>query len=115
MELVTEQEKKYRERLSPYSNFFQPHLMVQQFLHTQLKNQSSRSKRDLALTVSWGFGRGFHTARSIVQWEKSWVEEREIPERKDRNDGDSWMYDDDVNDAIKVFARAQGDSKYYNS
>ena len=28
MELVTEQEKKYRERLSPHSNFFQRHLMV---------------------------------------------------------------------------------------
>lgn len=115
MELVTEQEKKYRERLSPHSNFFQYHFMVQQFLHTQLKKQSSQSRRDLALTISRGFGRGFHTAHSIVQWEKLWVEKREIPERKDRNDGDLWMYDDDVNDAIKELARAQGDSKYYNS
>lgn len=59
MELVTEQEKKYRERLSPHSNFFQYHFMVQQFLHTQLKKQSSQSRRDLALTISRGFGRGF--------------------------------------------------------
>ena len=89
--------------------------MVQQFLHTQLKNQSSQSRIDLALTVSRRFDQGFHTARSIVQWEKSWVEEREIPQRKDRNDGDSWMYNEDVNDAIKEFAKTQGDSKYYNS
>ena len=30
--LVTEQEKKYRDRLSPHSNFYRRHLMVQQFL-----------------------------------------------------------------------------------
>ena len=67
MELVTKQKKKYRERLSPHSNFFQRHLMVQQFFHTQLKNQSSQSRRDLALTVLRGFGRDFHTAYNIVQ------------------------------------------------
>lgn len=50
-----------------------------------------------------------------MQWEKLWVEKSEIPERKDRNDGDLWMYDEDVNNTIKKFARAQRDSKYYNS
>ena len=43
------------------------------------------------------------------------METKKIPERKDRDDGDLWMYDEDVNDAIKEFARAQENSKYnYN-
>ena len=85
--------------------------MVQQFLQTQLKSQPSQIWRDLSLTVSRVFGRGYPTARNIVQREKSWVEKREIPERKERIDGDSWMYDEEVNDVILKFARAQGDSK----
>ena len=36
----------------------------------------------------------------------------EIPERKERDDHDSWMYDLDLNVAIKKFAATQGDSKY---
>lgn len=112
MELVTEQEKKYEEGLSPHSHFYRRHLMVQQFLQTQLKTQPSQPRRNLSSTVSRAFGRGHPTARNIVQWEKSWVETRKIPKRKDRDDADSWMYDEDVNDAIKEFAMAQGDSKY---
>ena len=43
------------------------------------------------------------------------METRKIPERKHRDDNDLWMYDEDVNDAIKEFARAQRDNKYnYN-
>ena len=41
------------------------------------------------------------------------MSKREIPERKDRDDGDLWLYDEDVNDAIRKFAKAKGDSKYY--
>lgn len=58
VELVTEQEKKYKERLSPHSNFYCCHLMVQQFLRTQLKNQPSQSRRDFSLIVLPLFGRG---------------------------------------------------------
>lgn len=43
------------------------------------------------------------------------MEKREFSERKDRGDGDLWMYDEDVSDAIKEFARVQRDNKYYNS
>ena len=67
LNLVTEQEKKYEYRLSPHSNFYRRHLMVQQFLQTQLKTQPSQTRRDLSLTVSRAFDRGHHTARSIVQ------------------------------------------------
>ena len=42
-----------------------------------------------------------------------WVNNREIPEKKGRNQ-DSWMYDLDLNDAIKKFTATQGDSKYCN-
>lgn len=78
--------------------------MVQQFLQTQLKTQPSQSRRELSLTVSCAFSRGHHTSCSIVQWENSWVHIREILEQKERSDGESWIYDEDVNNAIKEFA-----------
>ncbi len=83
--------------------------MVQQFLHTQLQTKSSSSWRTMALTVVQSFGRGMFTARNIVRWEKSWMSKRKIPKRKEKDDGDSWMYDEDVNDAIKKFIKTQGD------
>ena len=41
-----------------------------------------------------------------------WVDKSEIPERKGKDDHDSWMYDLDLNDAMRKFAATQGDSKY---
>ena len=87
--------------------------MVQQFLHTQLQTQSSSTRQTMALTVAQSFGRGMFTARNTVRWEKSWVSKRKIPKRKERNDGDLWIYDENVNDAIKKFVKTQGDRKYY--
>ena len=41
-----------------------------------------------------------------------WADNRKIPERKERDDYDSWMYDLDLNDVMRKFAATQGDSKY---
>ncbi len=112
LELVTEQDKKYGGRLSSHSNFYRRHLMVQQFIQSQLKFQPRPTRRSLSLSIARNFGRGSPTARNIVRWENMWVDNREIPERKGRDDQDSWMYDLDLNDAIRKFAATQGDSKY---
>lgn len=112
LKLVTEQEKKYGTRLSPHSNYYRRHTMVQQFLQSQLTSQPRPTRHALSLNVARAFGRSSPTARLIVQWEKEWVGTREIPERKEREDSDSWMYDGDLNDAMREFVRTQGDSKY---
>lgn len=39
------------------------------------------------------------------------MDNRKIPERKEKDDHDSWMYDLDLNDVIKKFAATQGDSE----
>lgn len=66
LNLVTEQEKKYKNKLSPHSNYYQRHVMIQQFFQTQLKTQPSRTKRDSLMTIA-GFKRGQTTMRNIVQ------------------------------------------------
>lgn len=66
LRLMTEQEKKYEDRLSPHSNFYRRHLMVQQFLQIQLRTQPSQSRRAFALTIARSFGRGIPTDRNIV-------------------------------------------------
>lgn len=48
LKLVTEQEKHLGERLSPHSNFYRQHLMLQQFLHTQLYPESSFTWQTMA-------------------------------------------------------------------
>ncbi len=37
---------------------------------------------------------------------------REIPEKKRRDDHDSWMYNLDLNDAMRKFAVTQSDSNF---
>lgn len=67
LEFVTEQEKKYGERLSPHSNYHCRHRMVQNFLWYQVKIYPSSVKRlDSSLHVAWGFKRDSTTARNIV-------------------------------------------------
>ena len=112
LEFVTVQEEKYEERLSPHSNFYRRHMMVQQFLQIQLRTNSGATRRNLSMSIARSFGKGQGTARNIVQWEKSWVEEREIPRRKNRDNYFSWMDDEDLQESIRDFARRQGDSKY---
>lgn len=70
MEFVTEQEKKYQEKLSPHSNFYCHYFIIQKFLQIQLKNQPSLSRRNLSLTILHGFGQGLPTGHNIVQWKK---------------------------------------------
>ena len=113
LQLVTDQEKKYEEQLSPHSDFYQRHIIVQQFLQIQLKNRSRSTQRSLSLIVAHSFGRGYNTSRNIVQWENSWIDEREIPERKSREIYASWMDDKELKESIKNFARIQEDRMYY--
>ena len=112
LESVRAQEKKYGDRLSPHSNFYRRHIMVQKFLQIQLTTGPSQTRRSFSCNVARSFGRGTFTARNIVRWENLWVGSREIPERKERDDYDSWVYDGDLNDAMSKFAGTQGDSKY---
>ena len=111
LDLVTEQEKKYGHRLSPQSNFYQRHLMVKHFCQAKKKKLLGQTRRDLAILVASTFNKGQTTARNIVRWQKSWVDDNEIPRRKEAKNYDSWMSDEDVTMAVRDFARKQGDSK----
>ena len=48
------------------------------------------------MTIARGFGQGQTTGRNTVGWENSWVDERDIPERKERQDYFSWMDDEQL-------------------
>ena len=38
---------------------------------------------------------------------------RKISKKKESDNGDLWIYDEDVNDIIKKFVKTQNDHKYY--
>ena len=79
--------------------------MVQQFLQSQLTSRLNSTRRILSLNVAQAFGRNSPTACLIVQWEKEWVKLREIPEKNERENSDSWMYDGDLNNIMREFVR----------
>ena len=104
LELVTEQERKYEDRPSTHSNFYRQHVMVQQFLQIQLKTRPSPTRRQLALNIARSFGKGHATGQNIVRWENMWVEKREIPKRKSREDYFSWMDNEEMTESMRDFA-----------
>ncbi len=85
LESIRAKEKKYRDRFSPYSNYYRRHIMVQQFFQAQLTTGPSQTGRSFSCNVarSFGKGTGTFTARNIVRQENLWVNTREIPERKE--------------------------------
>lgn len=66
LELLTEQEKKYKDRFSPHSNFYCQHIMVQQFIQIQLKTEPSPTKKKTSLNIARSFGRKYGVGRNIV-------------------------------------------------
>ncbi|KAN0076035.1 hypothetical protein V8E54_007305 [Elaphomyces granulatus] len=108
---VSDQEKKYGERLNINGNFYLRHTMVRQFLELQLAEHTEGTRRDRALSVAQGAGKGYAFGRRIVQWEISWVQDRVIPRRGQGGGRGSWMNDDDIAQSVRYFARQEGDSK----
>ena len=67
LKLVTEQEKKYKYRLSLNSNFYYCHLIVQQFLHLQLNIYLSPTRFTCSIQATQAFSLRESIARSIVR------------------------------------------------
>lgn len=66
LELVTEQEKKYEDRLSLHSNFYCQHIIVQQLFQIQLKTKPSPTPKKPLLNITRFFGRRHGTRQNIV-------------------------------------------------
>lgn len=43
--------------------------------------------------------------RNIIWWEKEWVTLQKIPKRKEREDSNLWMYNSDLNNAMRELVR----------
>jgi hypothetical protein len=115
VELPTEQKRKYGHVLPKTGNFYRRHLLVLNFLWIQQRRKDfpGLTRRLLAQTVAVSNNRGTTTARMIVKWERSWVQQRTIPERKSRDIkyNVSWMNEEDIACAARDFARSQGEGK----
>jgi hypothetical protein len=63
--------------------------------------------------VARSCGKGGHTVRKIVQWEKSWIKDRTIPESKagKHKHNISWMDDEGLLSAVQEFIKSQGESQ----
>lgn len=118
IELPTEQKKKYGYILPKNQNFYRRHLLVLNFLWIQQQREGfpGLDRRGLARVVAVSNMKGGKTAQMIVHWERSWVEQRIIPERKSRDTkyNASWMNEEDIACAARDFARSQREGKSRN-
>jgi hypothetical protein len=115
LDLKTLQKKKNNAELGIRSSFRKRHQMVLSFLWLERKKQTVGGKRrERALQVARSFNRGITTARKIVQWTNSWIEQRVIPESYAGKHlhAFSWLEDEGVAIAAREFARKEGESKY---
>lgn len=114
LRLKTQQLNKYGHVLAPKSSYYSRHQMVRSFLWMQLSRKHQLNRQDLARLVAQSFNKGAYTGRKIVQWERSWVEHRLIPNATTgRNKGNlSWMDDEDLVLSIKEWVKITGDSVY---
>lgn len=116
LRLKIQQIDKYGYQLSLKSNYYRRHQMVRSFSWMQLnkeKDNPQLNRRKLAQIVAQSFNKRSYTGRKIVQWERSWVKSRVIPDTKGGNQkGDlSWMEDEDLVLSIKDWAKREGESK----
>lgn len=119
LRLKTEQKRKYGCFLSSKPNFLRRHLLVQAFFNLQALKLEKPSKflkktqRDLATMVAYTYGAHGGTARSIEKWEKTWIEDRTIPETQagKHKHTFSWMDDEELIFETQCYIKTQGDSK----
>lgn len=107
-----DQEKKYGLSFDVHSNFYMRHIMVCQFLEMQLASHVVGSRCQRTLLVAQGFSKGYLLGGRIVQWERSWVQERMIPQRSQGGGRTSWMDNENIIKSVRHFAKKQGDSKF---
>lgn len=113
VDFPTEQRKKYGYILFHKGNFYRRHQMVLSFLWAQEHRNDfpELTRRGLAKMIAAGYNKGSVIARRIVQWEKSWIKCRTIPEKKTSNKDYNtiWMNEEDITCAVREFARSQGE------
>lgn len=78
----TEHIKIYGHVLAPQSNYYRRHQMVRSFLWAQSNKEKNVVRQGLAQIVAQSFNRQAYTRRKTVQWERSWVRYRGIPDTK---------------------------------
>lgn len=115
---TTKQTAKYKKTIPVNSDWYRRHQMVQTFLWLQENKETDNptlNRRDLACLAARSFCRRNYTGRKIVQWEKSWILYRTIPETKagSHKHNLTWMEDEDLVLSVKEWARSLQDGMYF--
>lgn len=95
--------------------------MVYAFLRSQ-KKSSERTRKDTALAVVNSFGRGEHTARWIIKWEREWIANSTIPaaEGYGRSSEKRWIFeslffDEELQLLLQDYVSRAKDGKSYST
>lgn len=111
----TSVKEKYGE-LGLSGSYLLRHQMVLQFINAQLRRENANKwRREVALQIANCHGRGMHTARKLIRWERDWVEKRIIEQgRQGGGDGRiiTWFEDEGVLIAAREYIAQVGESTY---
>ena len=95
--------------------------MVYAFLRSQ-KKSSERTRKGTALAVANSFGRGEHTARWIIRWEREWIANSTIPaaEGYGRSSEKRWVleslfFNEELQLLIRDYVSRAKDGKSYST
>ena len=110
-------ERKLREDRSLNPTNLMRHQAVLSLLRLLLKRERNGTREKLARIVARSFNQGRGFARRISQWEKSWVEERIVPESRRglHIKTKSWLNDEGIQLEVRrqVSMMKEGQSRRY--
>jgi hypothetical protein len=83
-------------------------------LYMTQSRQDGDTREELSYNVARTFNKGLYFARKVVEWERSWIRERKIPEGKRGCFAKtfSWFNDEGVQIAVREWCAGAGESKF---
>ena len=83
-------------------------------LYITQSRQGGDTREELSYNVARTFNKGLYFARKVVEWERSWIRERKIPEGKRGYFAKtfSWFNDEGVQIAVREWCAGAGESKF---
>lgn len=99
-------------RRRPHGQGLDRYLQVLQFMNWQLKYPEI-TRKEAAINVAIGFGRGYHVARRILRQEKEWIKSRMIIEGVQGKHAKvvSMLKDEGTGLAVRQYLEEAGESK----
>lgn len=109
---ITDLEKKLRSKKTALNGqSLRRHRAVLALLLTTQSRRHGETREELSYQISRSYGKGIYFARKLVEWEGTWIRDREIPEGVQGcyAKTSSWFNDEGVQMAVREWCAGAGE------